>query len=166
MRRVYQRKRWNADPAHQSLAGHASFDACSARWRASSGLAPLSAEATKKYVTPDMIRGVIGLFLPTYLQAVVHRAWCAGMLLPITAWLGDDPPPEPEALWRIGAAGAATDEADKARQAGIQLARAWTAGDDLPTGASQWTRGCRRAASPERVRRTPDSSLYEEKQDQ
>jgi hypothetical protein len=98
MRRVYRCKRWNADPAHQAMAGHASFDAFSARWRASSGLAPLSAEAVRKYVTPDMIRGVLGLFLPAYFQQAIYRAWCAGQLLPVVAWLSDDPPQEPKGL--------------------------------------------------------------------
>jgi hypothetical protein len=70
------------------------------RWRASAGLAPLSAAAVRKYVTPNIIRGALGLFLPTYLQATTHRAWCAGLLLPVTAWLGDDPPPnQADGLW-------------------------------------------------------------------
>jgi hypothetical protein len=38
MRRAYQCQRWNADPAHQSAAGQASFTAFSARWRAEQGL--------------------------------------------------------------------------------------------------------------------------------
>jgi hypothetical protein len=99
MRRVYQCQRWNADPAHQALAGHTSCDAFSARWRASSGLAPLSAAAVRTYVTPDLIRGALGLFLPAYLPQAVYHVWCAGLLLPVVAWLSDDPPPKPDGLW-------------------------------------------------------------------
>src|SRR5262249_29993202 len=99
MRRVWQVQKWNADPAHQSVAGHASWTAFSARWRASGGLAPLSAEAARRYVPPDMIRGPCSLFLPERLQATIYRAWCAGLLLHVTAWCSDEPPPDPDGLW-------------------------------------------------------------------
>ena len=69
---MLQCRGWNADPAHQiaagraraarftheyqSEAGHTAFAAFSARWRASQGLPPLSADDARKYVTPEMIR--------------------------------------------------------------------------------------------------------------
>ncbi len=106
---------WNADHTHQVLAGKAraqqftpdyqqtagfaSWEAFSARWRASGGLAPLSADAARKYVIPDLIRGACGLAVPPDLQQTIYRAWCAGLLCHVTAWQSDDPPPEPEGLW-------------------------------------------------------------------
>jgi len=57
IRRVYRCVTWNADHAHRVAAGHASWDAFSARWRASGGLPPLSTGAVRRYVTVDMIRG-------------------------------------------------------------------------------------------------------------
>src|SRR5215467_10289740 len=63
IRRVYQCARWNQDHAHQVAAGHASWDAFSARWRASGGLPPLTADAARRYVTPEMIRGPLGMLL-------------------------------------------------------------------------------------------------------
>lgn len=99
MRRVYQCQRWNADPAHQSAAGHASFTAFSARWRAGQGLPPLTVEAARRYVTPEHLRAMLGILLPSRLQETICRAWHAGMLLPVAAWLDDDPPPEPDGLW-------------------------------------------------------------------
>ena len=109
---------WNADPQHQvragqararqftpasqQQAGFASWDAFSARWRASGGLAPLSAAAVRKYVTPEMIRGVCGLALPPELQADIYRAWCAGELAHVVAWLAGEAPPDPDGLWAGG----------------------------------------------------------------
>jgi hypothetical protein len=99
IRRVYQCARWNKDHAHQVAAGHASWDAFSARWRASSGLAPLSAEAAWRYVTPDLIRGPMGSLLPERLRLSIYRAWLAGYLVGVVAWLFDDPPVQPDGLW-------------------------------------------------------------------
>jgi hypothetical protein len=100
-RRVYQCQRWNTDPAHQSAAGHASYTAFSARWRAGQGLPPLTVEAVCRYVTPEHIRAELGILLPSRLQETIYRAWCAGVLLPVAAWLSDDPPPEPDGLWAL-----------------------------------------------------------------
>jgi len=99
IRRVYQCARWNEDRAHQVAAGQANWDAFSARWRAGQGLPPLSVEAARRYVTAEMIRGPVGALLPEALRAVVHRAWCAGLLVGVSAWLADTPPPEPHGLW-------------------------------------------------------------------
>jgi hypothetical protein len=101
LQRVYQCQRWNADPVHQSAVGHASYTAFSARWRAGQGLAPLTVEAARRYVTQEHIRAELGILLPTRLQETIHRAWCAGVLLPVAAWLRDDPPPEPDGLWAL-----------------------------------------------------------------
>jgi hypothetical protein len=106
---------WNTDHDHQVLAGQAraqqftpeyqqaaafaSWAAFSARWRASQGLGPLSAEAVRKYLTPEQIRGPLGLPLRPDLQATIYRAWRAGELRHVAAWLGDDPPPDPDGLW-------------------------------------------------------------------
>ncbi len=108
IRRVYQCTRWNHDHAHQVAAGYASWDAFSARWRASSGLAPLSAKAARCYVTPDMIRGPMGALLPQGLRLTIHRAWCAGQLVGVAAWLSDNPPADPAGLW-VSTAGDAPD---------------------------------------------------------
>jgi len=99
IRRVYQCARWNQDHDHQVAAGHASWDAFSARWRAGSGLAPLTVEAARRYVTPDLIRGPMGSLLPERLRHAIHRAWLAGYLVGVVAWLSDDPPPDPDGLW-------------------------------------------------------------------
>jgi hypothetical protein len=100
IRRVYQCARWNQDHAHQAAAGHASWDAFSARWRASSGLAPLSADAACRYVTPAMIRGPLGMLLPERLRQQIHRAWCGGHLFGVDAWLAEEgTPPHPDGLW-------------------------------------------------------------------
>ncbi len=99
IRRVYQCARWNQDHAHQVAAGHASWDAFSARWRASSGLAPLSVEAARRYVTPGMIRGPLGMLLPERLRVEIHRAWCVGQLFGVEAWLAEEGvPPHPDGL--------------------------------------------------------------------
>ncbi len=100
IRSVYRCARWNQDHAHQVAAGHASWDAFSARWRTSSGLAPLSVEAGRRYVTPEMIRGPLGMLLPEQQRAKIHRAWCVGQLVGVEAWLSDDGfPPHPDGLW-------------------------------------------------------------------
>jgi hypothetical protein len=88
IRRVYQCARWNQDHAHQVAAGHAS-----------SGLAPLSVEAARRYVTPEMVRGPMGSLLPGWLRRSIHSAWLAGYLVGVVAWLSDDPPAEPDGLW-------------------------------------------------------------------
>ncbi len=100
IRRVYQCARWNQDHAHQVAAGHASWDAFSARWRASSGLAPLAVDAARRYVTPEMIRGPLGALLPERLRMEIHRAWCVGQLLGVEAWLAEEGvPPHPDGVW-------------------------------------------------------------------
>ncbi|HET9751314.1 MAG TPA: hypothetical protein VFP52_00065, partial [Myxococcales bacterium] len=120
--RQLQCRGWNADPQHQVMAGQArarqftpasqqqagfaSWDAFSARWRAAGGLAPLSADAVRKYVTPDLIRGVCGLSLAPELQADIYRAWCAGQLAHVVAWLAGEAPPDPDGLWAGDDAGA------------------------------------------------------------
>jgi len=96
---VYQCARWNQDHAHQVAAGHASWDAFSARWRASGGLPPLTADAARRYVTPNMLCGPLGTPLPEALRRTIHRAWCAGLLIGVEAWLSGHPPPEPDGLW-------------------------------------------------------------------
>jgi hypothetical protein len=115
IRRVYQCARWNADHAHQVAAGRASWDAFSARWRASTGLAPLTVEAARRYVTSEQIRGPLGTFLPEALRAAVHRAWSAGLLVGVAAWLADAPPPEPHGLWAAEGRPAAVGEASHGR---------------------------------------------------
>jgi hypothetical protein len=107
IRRVYHCARWNQDHAHQVAAGHANWDAFSARWRASSGLAPLSVEAARRYVTPDLIRGPMGSLLPEGLRHAIYRAWLAGYSVGVVAWLSDDAPAEPDGLW-IGSTGTPT----------------------------------------------------------
>ncbi len=100
IRRVYQCARWNQDHAHQVAAGQASWDAFSARWRASGGLAPLSIHAARRYVTPEMIRGPLGMLLPERLRMEIHRSWCVGQLVGVEAWLAEeDAPPHPDGLW-------------------------------------------------------------------
>lgn len=86
-------------PEHQSAAGHASFDAFSARWRAHQGLAPLVAEHVRQYVTPEIIGTTLGYRLALALQQTIWQAWCAGRLANVDAWLSDDPPPDPDGLW-------------------------------------------------------------------
>jgi len=102
--RVLQCRGWNADAEHQALAGRASWAAFSARWRAGQGLPPLSVEDARRYVSPDMI-GHLGMPLPSELRAAIHRAWCAGQLLGVPAWLANDPPPDPAGLWSAGGEG-------------------------------------------------------------
>jgi len=85
-------------PEHQQRAGNAAWNAFSARFRAQQGLAPLSAEAARRYLSSADIRHV-GMALDPELQGRIYRAWCAGDLWGVPAWLGDDPPPEPDGLW-------------------------------------------------------------------
>lgn len=117
LRRSVQCHIWNTDRAHQvaagkaraaqftpasqAAAGHASFATFSARWRAEQGIAPLTAIDAQRYITPDMIRSLIGVPLSPVLQETIWRAWCAGQLLGVEAWLSDDddPPPDPQGLW-------------------------------------------------------------------
>jgi hypothetical protein len=114
-RRSAQCQQWNADASHQAMggkaraaqftsesqatAGHASFAAFSARWRAAQGAPPLFAEAVRRYVLPAMIRGPLGQPLSQELQETVWRAWCKGNPHGVEAWLSDDPPPDPDSLW-------------------------------------------------------------------
>src|SRR5579859_2172168 len=84
--RQLQCRGWNADPAHQQMAGMASWSAFSARWRAAGGLCPLSAAAVRKYVTPDLIRHPFRPLSPE-LQQDIYRAWCAGMCAHVADWL-------------------------------------------------------------------------------
>ncbi len=120
VRRVWQVNRWNRDRDHQVMAGRASWTAFSARWRASSGLAPLSADAARRYVTPDMIRGPAGVPLPPELQRVVYRSWCMGRLEHVAAWLSDDPPPDPQGLWAGTGAGAGSTTLTTGTAVGLQ----------------------------------------------
>jgi hypothetical protein len=94
---------WNSDLAHQRLAGRArarqftrdyqtqagqcSFSAFSARWRAEQGLAPLSVEATERYVTIEDIRGPLGQPLPASARAAIYATWCTGRLVGVAEWL-------------------------------------------------------------------------------
>jgi hypothetical protein len=96
-------KQWNADRDHQRMAGkiraqaftstyqaaaaHAQQTQFSAQWRAEQGLPPLSAEAVRRYLTPEMIRGPLGRPLDAVLQVRIYRAWCAGYLYGVPLWL-------------------------------------------------------------------------------
>ena len=75
-------REWNADLAHQQLAGLASWAAFSARWRARQGL-PLLHPMDVQYLTPQDFRNGRGEpFSPTmqrrifreYVEAAVHLA--------------------------------------------------------------------------------------------
>jgi len=99
IRRVHQCATWNAGQVHQPAAGHASWDAFSARWRAGQGLPPLSIGAARRYVTPEVIRAPVGALLPAALREAVHRAWSAGLLVGVSAWLADAHPTEPDGPW-------------------------------------------------------------------
>lgn len=101
--RALQCQEWNADSAHQLMAGkvraqaftreyqaaaaHAQQTQFSARWRAEQGLPPLSAAAVQRYLTPQLIRGPLGRALDADLQARIYRAWCAGYLYGVALWL-------------------------------------------------------------------------------
>ena len=92
--RAMQCPEWNADHQHQVLAGqaraqqftpdyqaaagHASFDAFSARWRAQQGLCPLSVNHLLLYVAPSDICGPLGQWLSPHVQEAVYAAWAAG----------------------------------------------------------------------------------------
>lgn len=115
--RQLQCRGWNADaqhqvkagqararqftPASQQRAGMASWSAFSARWRASGGLCPLSAEAVRKYVTPTMIRHPFRPVSPER-QQEIYRAWCAGVVAGVVNWLAGEAPPDPDGLWANG----------------------------------------------------------------
>lgn len=117
--RAAQCRAWNATRGHQVAAGkaraaqmtqdersafgHAAFAAFSARFRAVQGLPPLSADAARRYLTPRDIRR-LGMPLAPHLAETIHRAWCAGQLFPVSAWLSDDPPVDPHGLWADNAA--------------------------------------------------------------
>jgi hypothetical protein len=117
--RAAQCRNWNATRAHQVAAGkaraaqmtqeersafgHAAFSAFSARFRAVQGLPPLSTAAAQRYLTPRDIRR-LGLPLAPDLAETIHRAWCAGHLLPVSAWLSDESPADPDGLWSAAAA--------------------------------------------------------------
>ncbi len=119
--RAAQCRTWNALRVHQVAAGraraaqmtleerrafgHAAFSAFSARFRAVQGLPPLSAAAAQRYLTPHDVRR-LGLPLAPItppLAETIHRAWCAGQLLPVSAWLGDESPADPDDLWSAAA---------------------------------------------------------------
>ncbi|SRR5579875_650992 len=85
LRRMAQVRRWNRDPVHQAMAGRASFDAFSARWRAQQGLATLSADAARRYVTPDMIR-LLGHEIDPQTRQTIYRGWCQGWLYGVPWW--------------------------------------------------------------------------------
>jgi hypothetical protein len=53
------------------------------------------------YLLPEHIRSAVGVVLPVALQETVYRAWCAGELLGVSAWLSDDPPPASDGLWAM-----------------------------------------------------------------
>lgn len=127
--RQLQCRGWNADaqhqvkagqararqftPASQQQAGFASWDAFSARWRASGGLCPLSAAAVRKYVTPEMIRHPFRPVSPER-QQEIYRAWCAGVVAGVVAWLAGEAPPDPDGLWANEASSGASADADVA----------------------------------------------------
>jgi hypothetical protein len=117
--RTAQCRAWNATRTHQVAAGkaraaqmtqdersafgRAAFSAFSARFRAVQGIPPLSAAAAQRYLTPRDIRR-LGMPLAPHLAESIHRAWCAGQLFPVSAWLSDDPPADPHTLWADDAA--------------------------------------------------------------
>jgi hypothetical protein len=137
--RVYQVSHWNRDHAHQVQAGHASWEAFSARWRVSGGLPPRSAEACRRYVTAAMIRGRCGLILPEPVRLALYRAWCDGLLIAVGDWLAaDDPPPDPNGLW---AAAAAVETAPPAASGGPLPCPFVEENDDGPTGRQTMTAG-------------------------
>jgi hypothetical protein len=125
-----QCRMWNADSSHQRKAGqaraaqmtheerveagNASFLAFMVRFRAQVGQAPLPVDgveqAVAKYLAPSDIHA-FGRPLHPQLAETIYRAWCAGHLLNVEAWLSDehDPPPEPGGLWAPSASSADED---------------------------------------------------------
>lgn len=99
LRRILQCRCWNADKDHQSAAGKASVNAALVRWQATEGLPPPSPDDARRYLTSAAIRGQHGMQLPPPLYEEIYRAWCAGYLLPVSAWFSDEPPPDPDGLW-------------------------------------------------------------------
>jgi hypothetical protein len=85
-RRMAQVQGWNADVAHQHLAGKGRA-AQFTRESQAQGLPPLRTEAVCRYVTPDMIRDPLGRPLPAELQQRIFRAWCAGFLFGVLRWV-------------------------------------------------------------------------------
>jgi hypothetical protein len=102
LRLLAQSRRWNQDHTHQAASGkararaftreyqqqsgYASFVAFSARWWASQGLPPLSAEAVRVYLTPEHIREALGLVIEPAMQHRIYRAWCAWALYGVPWW--------------------------------------------------------------------------------
>lgn len=84
--------------AHQSAAGVASFAAFAARFRAEHGSPPLNGQWVARYVTSEQVRGPMGIALPAPLQAIVHAAWCAGLPYGIDYWLDDPDSPSLRAV--------------------------------------------------------------------
>jgi hypothetical protein len=67
-------------------------------------------DAVRRYVTPGMIRGPLGMLLSERLRLEIHRAWCVGQLLGVEAWLAEDgAPPHPDGLWASHAVAPAHD---------------------------------------------------------
>ncbi len=65
---------------------------------AQQGLAPLSAEAVCRYLSPEDVR-YLGSPLAPALRERMYRVWSAGDLRHVSAWLRDDPPHNPYDLW-------------------------------------------------------------------
>ncbi len=105
---------WNANHAHQvsagragaaeftieyqRRAGHAAWNAFSAKFRAQQGLAPLSAEAVCRYLAPKGIC-YLGSPLASAIRERIYRAWSADDLRYVPVWLCDEPPHDPHSLW-------------------------------------------------------------------
>jgi hypothetical protein len=115
----YQRQQrmcltWNADHAHQVMAGRAraalrtpeeqsryggqAWLAFMTRFRAQTGQAPYTT-AGLHHIGPGDIR-ILGKPLPPHLAQLVYDAWCQGDLGHVSAIL-DDPPPAPGSLWAL-----------------------------------------------------------------
>jgi hypothetical protein len=50
----------------------------------------------------------MGSLLPERLRDTIYRAWLAGHLVGVAAWLSDDPPDDPDGLWASSACTPAT----------------------------------------------------------
>lgn len=104
-RRAAQCREWNASRSHQvkagkgravaftreyqSRAGHCSFSAFSARFRAQQGLSPL-VRSDAQYVRLSDIRGCLGEVVPASFGVLILRSWAMGHLLPVSQfWHGD-----------------------------------------------------------------------------
>jgi hypothetical protein len=111
-----RRRQRNAEHAHEVAAskeraaqmtheeriafGHATYDAFSARLQAVQGLPSLSAVAAQRYLTLDHIWR-LGMPLAPPLAETLYRAWSAGRLLTVSAWLDGNPPPDPAGSWAV-----------------------------------------------------------------